>query len=306
MTKIFACINTYGSPESLKRTLESLRGHVDGAVIHEGPYAGWPRLGGDSPSSPGECATGLPFPTMYTRHGHLLQKTARTQALQLAATLKPTSDDWLLIIDDDEVLDSEAVLRVVLSSWAADYASIDVEDLRFGRKFPQNRLVRWTPGLHYEPNHWTIRSPLGVITQNASPPFYQVHGVSIVNDPSLRSKAWLHRRSLYRMLQFIGNEGTWSTSKYFEGSDCEAVFVDPEALAADLESIKRSAASGNEFDMGLLLMLAQIASGSEQEIVQWSDRTKGMVTGLLYAAGVIPWPYAKKSVKDEKEASVSP
>lgn len=294
MTKLFACINTYGSAVSLRRTLESLVGQVDGAVVHSGPYAGWPRLGG-SAADPVDAVPDLPFPYLYTRHGHLLQKTARTQALQLVATLKPTSDDWLLIIDDDEVFRCKADLRRVLSGWAADYASVDVEDLRFEKRFPQNRLVRWMPGLRYDPNHWTIRSPLGIVTQNASAPFYLVdRQAEIVNDPSLRSSRWKHERSLYRMLQFIGNEGTWSASKYFEGSDCEASFVDPEGLLSDAESVKRSAASGNEFDMGLLLMLSQVASGSEQEIVQWSDRTKGMVTGLLYAAGMIPWPYAKK------------
>lgn len=306
MTRLVACINAYGSPDSLHRTLRSLLGQVDGVVVYDGPYAGWPRLGGGSPAfhRPTDCGYCFEIlgevPLAYAQHQQLRQKTARSAALRMASVLEP---DWLLIIDDDEVFRCSVDLRTALSVWTADYASVDVDNLLFGKRFPQNRLVRWTPGLCYDPNHWTIVSPGGVVTQNASAPFHLVdHQVGIVNDPSLRSPRWKLERSLYRMLQFIGNEGSWESSKYFAGSDCEAVFVDPEALTADLESIKHSAASGSDFDMGMLQMLAAIANGSEQDIISWNDRTKGMVTGLLYAAGVIPWPY----VKDKKEAPILP
>lgn len=298
MTRLVACINTYGSPDSLHRALRSLLGQVDGVVVYDGPYAGWPRVAGEDlgfhrPTSCGYCFEVLrAVPIVYAQHGQLRQKTARSAALQMAAVLKP---DWLLIFDDDEVFHCEVDLRTSLSGWADDYASVDVDNLLFKRRFPQNRLVRWTPGLFYDPNHWTIATSDGVVCRNASAPFYPVDPqVVIVNDPSLRSSAWKHCRSLYRMLQFIGNEGSWMGSKYFEGPDDEAAFVDPECLPADLESIKRSAASGNEFDMGMLQMLASIARGSDQDTIAWTDRTKGMVTGLLYATGVVPWPYAKK------------
>lgn len=298
---------TYGCPDSLHKTLASLVDQVDSIAIVDGPFTGWPRLPKDyelfHPPQRCDFCSQLGVPIAYRSHLHVKQKTARTLGLQIAEFGSP---DWVLIIDDDETLSVSGVdLRSKLGEDLGRYAAVDVWNRRFNQTFPQNRLVRWKRGLHYEPNHWTIVDEMGEVCKNATPPFPMVDkGVVIVNDPDLRPRSWELHRSLYRLLQFIVTETSWESSSYFTGADEGAEFFDQNTVEEKLEAIKLRAAKGDDFAYGLLTELASINNGSKSDIQRFDQKTRGAIAAILYAAGVIPWPYvnAKEETADSKVA----
>jgi len=286
--RLIGCISTYESSKTLSKTLESIKSFVDHVIVVDGPYIGWPK----SENSVKETTiTGssiyhdIGIPCHYVRLPAMSQAEKRNHYLQWPWL---EHDDWLFIIDDDEILVKEEATRDILQLMG-DYATVEVDNMWMGVISPQNRLIKWRPGLRYYPNHWTIQTWNGeTYCQNASPPFHLVPLI-IRNNPSIRSPEWRHKRALYRMLRFIAGPD-WRENKFETGKPDG--YYTPESAKNLLKSLAiKISENPNEFDTAFFGTLAWIWKGCEQDIV-WSPRTKAQVLAALFSWGVIPNCYS--------------
>lgn len=310
--RIIACISTYGSSKTLEQTLSSIAVFVDHVVVIYGHYLGFPPLLGDdaqgeSASKTAEVIKASGIPYTYTIANNLLQKDKRSMLLSLKAEhwygdylFQYREGDWLLIIDDDEVLiDDDEVLKydgrkksllTKLGAVPANYGTVIVKNIWQSIDILQNRFVKWAPEIRYHPNHWTISKGEEVYVQNSTPPFYAILGSEITNNPVARSKIWLHHRALYRLLRFVFNQKDWKDG-YFEVGEHKPEFYDAETVQKVIDKVAdKVAKEQNPFDIAFLETLAWIALNCERDTI-WSDAARGRVAAILFAYGLVPDPY---------------
>lgn len=214
--RIWAVCNVWDCADFWQYSLMSLRDHVDGFIILSGPY---------TDSVPQEEEIDSAMLRAYERYipsDKLLDWQYRSRwdshmAKRQAGFESPIlrSGDWLLVIDDDEILVSQGKLRNYLQYYPGLLMSLhDGEDRAFkdsldqmsvikerllgatgalslpqmyqSVKQPQDvtfrtRLFRWEPGTNYAENHWTIR---------------REDGTKVVGETKLWDVSILHARAL--------------------------------------------------------------------------------------------------------------
>ena len=312
MTRIIACISTYGSSKTLEETLHSIKPYVDHLVVVYGHYLGFPPLineqaEGESSTKTGNVIRDSGIPASFSVVNNLLQKDKRSIYLTLNSpnwynihhsdNFTFMDGDWLLIIDDDEIFESKYNKDWLISELPLDrlgfyktYGTVLIKNIWQGIDILQNRFVKWAPNLKYYPNHWTISKGEEVYVQTSSPPFHEVLGAQIANNPATRSKNWQHHRALYRLLRFVFNQKDWKDG-YFEAGEHKPEFYDPELVQKVIDKVTdKVAKEQNQFDIAFLETLAWIASNCERDTI-WSDGARGRVAALLYAYNLVPDPY---------------
>jgi len=165
--RVIALLSWYDErPEQLAEMIDSLQGFADGLVAVDGAYALYPN---GQPCSPHEqqveimrVARQVGLPAIVHQPGKLWagnQVEKRSFLFRLADTVAEANEDWYLVIDADEVLESvPADAKARLQASARDAAEVSVLDKGVG---PQPRLVRAIPGLRAVGLHWRYFTPDG-------------------------------------------------------------------------------------------------------------------------------------------------
>ena len=286
--RLVAAIVSYGNPSGLRSTLKSLKEFVDWGIVRYGPFRGHPLLPEPQESDDAAESRAITLDAGYVFRRHrsaVSQAEARSQVFTVPGL---RDGDWLLIVDDDETFSAGPSFLPQLAPLDASYATVGVLDPRDGvdRAAPQNRLIRWVPGLTYGGNHWTILRNNEEFCRNASPPFHPIDA-RLLNHPENRGFDAQRRRALYRLLRFLAPD--WRLSPHETGrlggpySEAEVERTLQAAKAAHRKT-------GSTFDRSFLMTLAWLRKGCDQDI-PIGDTEKGFTLAILFAAGVTESPY---------------
>jgi hypothetical protein len=169
--KVWACLSWYDeNPRWLAQTVASLAGFADHVIAVDGAYALYP---GGRRSSGGEQAETIQAVAAQSGLGctiHVPQTTwqgneveKRNAYLRIAGALGTVDEDWLFVIDADEVLtDVSPMARADVQASEALSGEVDrwtTDEMRcdYGRV---PRLYRLLEHMEYGPTHFTLGGDL--------------------------------------------------------------------------------------------------------------------------------------------------
>ena len=168
--KLIAALSVYNEEENIINCLNSMKDIIDGVCLVDGLYFGYPSkhfLSTDNTVNlaAGWCeSSGKEFKAIY--YGGYRQKNKRTQYLQNPCE-NPDENTWIFVNDPDMNFEDLGGFREDFLKYANmikpkkyNYLSVMCsEEQQFGkdrRPYPKSLILRYEPGLKYQPNHWIV------------------------------------------------------------------------------------------------------------------------------------------------------
>ena len=308
--RLIACMSVFNESENVKPCLDTVKNVVDGVHVVDGRFFGYPH-----PSKLSDDGTVAYVKDWCWENGKSFQVSFKADVRQrfkrtvyLQETEGADRDTWLFILDADNRFEDLGGFRekfdALAGKWdkrrgipAHNYLSIVCDETKFmegSRPFNKNLLLRWAPGLKYQPNHWIVSdaaNKLYCATNKSDSPCLPG---KVVNLPFARKDfKRFHEASLYRAVRLLMESGNWASNLFELGGEAEARYLDDSVeLDRVIDALQvRIDREMKDFDIGMQHMLLWIKDRSRQHPPVLSEMERGKMIGLLYTFNQMPFPY---------------
>ena len=308
MSKLIACISAYNEEENMVKCLDSLKDVIDGVCLVDGKYFGY--LNKSLYSTDATQLVTLNWCNennkefKLIRYGGYRQKKKRTQYLQNPCK-NPDENTWMFIVDPDNVFEDLGGFREDFLKYANmikpkkyNYLAIMCsEEQQFGddrRPFPKDLILRYEPGLKYQPNHWIVSDKNNVLYCATNVSKTHVLPGKVTNRPFDR-KNWARKsgRSMYRAVRLLSSPSRWAENFYENGNDCQEKYLENEADIVQFQRQLQYRIDKDpiDLDLGIVNALNWLKNGSQGSPEILNNMDRGRVLGLLITMGFIANPY---------------
>lgn len=312
--KVIAGMSVYNEEANMVPCLESVKDFIDGICLVDGTYFGYP--GKDKISTDKTREVTLKWCSLNGKQFHIIecfdyrQKDKRTRYLQNPCH-KPDENTWIFVLDPDnrfiqkpnfkEKFIKHATQKNKYSGngWMYNYLAIGCDESQLhGSKrgpLPKAILLRYEPGLKYQPNHWTVsdvNNKLYCMTNQSKTKVLPAYVKNLPLDVRNWKRKW--DRAGYRAIRLLCAPNSWGNNLFEKGSGEPAHYIESEEdlqIIIDKLQIKLDT-EVRDLDMGIMSMLQWYKSGSLREPPIMGEMQRGQTIGLLMAFGLIPDPHS--------------